>query len=226
MNQALEKLQTEGNIELADFSECGAPIVPVVKRDGTIRVCGDNKLTVNQAAQVDVCLLPLVDDLFTSLAGGKSFTKLDLANAYQQLILDDDSQCYVTINTHKGLFHYTRLPFVVASAPAMFQRVKESILRDFPHICVYLDDILVTGESEAANLCNLATVLNRLESAGIRLKWENYSFMLPEVEYLGHRISARDLQPLASKLRTIAEAPTPTNVLQMKSFLGLLNYYA
>ena len=101
----------------------------------------------------------------------------------------------------------------------------ESILRVFPHVCVYLDDILVKGESVAAHLCNVATVLNRLKSAGIRLKREKCAFMLPEVEYLSHRISAKGLQPLASKVRAIAEAPTPTNVSQLKSFLGLLNYY-
>ena len=101
----------------------------------------------------------------------------------------------------------------------------ESILRDLPHVCVYLEAILVTGESEAAHLCNLATAFNRLESPGIRLKREKCAFKLPEVEYLGHRISARGLQPLASKVMAIAEAPTPTNVSKLKSFHGLLNYY-
>ena len=225
VDQALEKLEAAGIIEPADFSEWAAPIVPVVKRDGTIRVCGDYKLTVNQAAQVDAYPLPLVDSLFASLAGGKSFSKLDLTHAYQQLQLDEDSRKYVTINTHKGLFRYTRLPFGVASAPAIFQRTMESILRGLPHVCVYLDDILVTGKSEEAHIHNLTTVLERLESAGIRLKREKCAFMLPEVEYLGHSISARGLHPLASKVRAIADAPTPSNVSQLKSFLGMLNYY-
>ena len=101
----------------------------------------------------------------------------------------------------------------------------ESLLRDLPHVCVYLDDILVTGETEEAHIRNLAAVLDRLESAGVRLKREKCSFMLPEVEYLGHRISARGLQPLASKVRAITEALKPTNVSQLKSFLGLVNYY-
>ena len=101
VDQALEKLEAAGIIEPADFSEWAAPIVPVVKRDGTIRVCGDYKLTVNQAAQVGAYPLPLIDSLFASLAGGKSFSKLDLAHAYQQLQLDEDSRKYVTINTHK-----------------------------------------------------------------------------------------------------------------------------
>ena len=107
VDRALEKLQAEGIIEPVEFAEWAAPIVPV-KQDGSIRVCGDYMLTVNQAAQIDVYLLPLVDDLFASLAGGKSFTKLDLAQAYKQLLLDNGSRCYVTINTHKGLFQYTR----------------------------------------------------------------------------------------------------------------------
>ena len=221
----IEKLQTEGIIEHVEFSEWAAPIVPVVKQDGSIQMCGDYKLTVNQATQVDVYPLPLADYLFTSLAGGKSFTNLDLAHAYQQLLLDADSRCYVTINTHKGLFQYTRLPFGIASVPAIFQCIMESVLRDIPHVCVYLNDILVTGESKAAHLRNLATVLDCLESAGISLKREKCAFMLPEVEYLGHRISARGLQPLGSKVRAITEAPTPTNVSQLKSVLGLLNYY-
>ena len=92
-------------------------------------------------------------------------------------------------------------------------------------MCVYLDDILVTGESEAAHFHNLSAVLEQLEAAGVRLKREKCSFMLQEVEYLGHRISSRGLQPLASKVQAIQEAPTPKDVSQLRSFLGLLNYY-
>ena len=101
----------------------------------------------------------------------------------------------------------------------------EAILRDLPHVSIYPDDILVTGESEATHLQNLSAVLERLKAAGVRLKQENCSFMMSEVEYLGHRISAKGLQPLPSKVRVIQEAPTPTEVSQLRSFLGLLGYY-
>ena len=126
---------------------------------------------------MDTYPLPLVQDIFASLDNGKTFTKLDLAHAYQQLILDADSRPYTTINTHKGLFQHTRLPFGVAAAPAIFQRTMESLLEDLPHVCIYLDDILVTGESESAHLRNLAAVLERLAASGVRLKREKCSFM-------------------------------------------------
>lgn len=101
----------------------------------------------------------------------------------------------------------------------------DSILQGLPHVCVYLDDILVTGATEEEHLQNLDAVLTRLEKAGIRLKRNKCEFLLPAVEYLGHRITAQGLQPTDDKSQAIRDAPTPTNVSQLKSFLGLVNYY-
>ena len=221
----LDRLEKEGILEPVEFSDWAAPIVPVVKRDGSVRICGDYKLTVNQAASTDTYPLPRIEDLFTSLSGGKLFSKLDLAHAYQQVPLDEDSKKYTTVNTHKGLYHYTRLPFGVASAPAIFQRIMDNMLRGLPHVCIYLDDILVTGVNDDEHLRNLDVVLNHLEKAGVRLKLSKCEFMLPSVEYLGHRITAQGLKPTDEKIQAIRDAPTPTNVSQLKSFLGLLNYY-
>ena len=66
---------------------------------------------------------------------------------------------------HRGLFRYTRLPFGVAAAPAIFQRTMEAILKDLPQVCIYLDDILITGDSEEAHLRNLAAVLQESVSS-------------------------------------------------------------
>lgn len=77
-------------------------------------------MTVNQGLSVDQYPLPKPDDLFATLAGGKWFSKLDLAHAYQQVLLEDESKELVTINSHKGLYRYSRLPFGIASAPALF----------------------------------------------------------------------------------------------------------
>ena len=94
-------------------------------------------------------------------------------------------------------------------------------MQGLPHVVVYIDDILVTGATQEEHLRTLEEVLRRLEKAGARLKREKCQFMLPMVEYLGHRISADGLQPTDSKIKALKDAPIPSNVSQLKAFLGL-----
>ena len=221
----LNRLKEAGIIEPVKYSDWAAPIVPVLKPDGTVRICGDYKVTVNQVAKADVYPLPRMEDLFNKVAGGKTFTKLDLTHAYQQLPLTEDSKDLTTINTPKGLFRYTRLPFGVSAAPAIFQRTMDCLLQDIPQVAVFLDDILITGSSEETHLQHLREVLRRLDAEGFRLKKEKCTFMLPEVTYLGHRITSEGIQPTADKVKAVQNAPTPENTSQLKSFLGLVNFY-
>ena len=225
IEKELDRLIQQGVIEPIEFTEWAAPIVPVLKKDGSIRICGDYKVTINQASQVDSYPLPRIDDLFASLAGGKKFSKLDLAHAYQQIQLDDVSKKLVAINTHKGLFQYNRLPFGASAAPSIFQRTMETLLQGLPGVCLYLDDILITGQSDQEHLTNLSAVLQKLAAAGMKLRPTKCFFMLQEVEYLGHKISAKGLEPTQEKVQAIIDAPAPRNVSQLKSFLGMLNYY-
>ena len=226
VEQELERLEKTGIIEAIKFSDWATPVVPLVKGDGSIRICGDYKVTINRVANVESYPLPRIDDLLAELAKGKVFSKLDLAHAYLQLQLDEDSRKLATISTHKGLFCYNRLPFGVSSAPAIFQRTMEGILKGIPYVHAYIDDILVTGTSESEHLQILEQVLTRLEEVGMRLKESKCQFLLPSVEYLGYRISENGIQPTEEKLRAIRDAPIPRDLSQLKSFLGLLNYYS
>ena len=225
IEKELDRLEKEGIIEKVDCSEWAAPIVPVPKGDGQIRVCGDYKVTVNANLEVDQHPLPKPEDLFTSLSGGQKFSKLDLKHAYQQMMLDSDSRKYVTINTHKGLYCYTRLPFGIASAPAIFQRAMDSILQGIPQVLCYLDDILITGASKEEHIGNLDKVLSRLQEYGIRVNTAKCVFLQNSVEYLGHIIDSEGLHTSPKKTKAIQEAPTPRNQQELRSFLGLLHYY-
>lgn len=182
-------------------------------------------MTVNPVSKLNRYPLPKVEDLFATLAEGKVFTKLDLTQAYQQLKLSPPSQKYVVINTHKGMFQYTRLPFGVSSAPGIFQKTMETLLHNIPGVIVYLDDILISSKTEAEHLKALEEVLKRLTETGLRAKKGKCHFMVSSVEFLGHLIDGNGIRPLPEKVRAIHQAPTPTSVTQLKSYLGLISYY-
>ena len=159
VGQELDRLEKQGIITKVNSSDWAAPIVVSVKKDGRLRICGDYKVTINQALDVDQYPLPKPEDLFATLSSGVTFTKLDLSQAYLQLPLEENSKKYATVNTHQGLYQYNRLPFGIASAPAVFQRLMDSILQGIPGVTCYIDDILVTGTSQEDHLRNLGQVL-------------------------------------------------------------------
>ena len=216
VEEELDRLVAEGTLEPVETAEWAAPIVPVVKSDKlSVRICGDFRLTVNPVSKLDNYPIPKVEDLFTKLQGGKSFTKLDMRQAYQQLELAEESREYVVITTPKGLFRYTRLPFGIASAPGMFQRVMESLLKGIKSVMVFIDDILIVRESDKGNLESLEEVLRRLEKANLRLKKSKCQFLQRSIDYLGHRIGAAGLHPLPSKVQAIHDAPAPRSVREL-----------
>lgn len=221
VEKELQHLENMRIIKPVKSSKWAAPIVPVLKSDHkSIRICGDYKLTANKASKLEQYQISKVEDLFSTLAGGVTFTKLDMSQAYQQPLLDDSSKEIVTINTYKGLFSYQRLPFGVSSAPGIFQRTMETLLQGIPRVLVYLDDILITGASQEDHLANLKEVLTRLQEAGLRLHKDKCEFMLSAVKYLGHIIDAQGLHPASDKLKAVRNAPTPQNITELKAYLG------
>ena len=124
----LLRLEKEGIIEKVESSEWATPIVPVLKPDNTVRICGDYKITINPVLDAPEYPLPTAEEVFSKLSGGQKFSKLDLSHVYQQILLDKESRKYVTINTYLGLYRYTRLPFGAVAAPAIFQRSMDQIL--------------------------------------------------------------------------------------------------
>ena len=184
IDEELDRLEAAGILRKVPTSDWAAPIVTVPKKDGKFRICGDFKVTINPVLDVEHYPLPKPQDLFASLTGGQKFTKLDLQQAYLQLPLEEESQKYVTVNTHRGLFQYTRLPFGITTAPSVFQKTMDTMLQGLKGVVCYVDDILVTGEDDNSHLENLQHVLERLQSAGLRLKRSKCSFLQSSIEYL------------------------------------------
>ena len=207
IDEELDRLEQQGILKKVTHSEWATPIVAVPKSDGRYRICGDFKVTVNPALNVEQYPLPKVEDLLATLAGGRKFTKLDLSQAYLQLELHPEARQYCTITTHRGLYQFTRLLFGISSAPTIFQKVMDTILQGAPRALCFTDDILITGSSEEEYIKNLEEVFRQLQAHGVQLKKEKCSFMKDSVEYLGHRVDANGIHATPEKIAAIVNAP-------------------
>ncbi|XP_036340257.1 uncharacterized protein K02A2.6-like [Rhagoletis pomonella] len=225
VEREIEKLVKLNVLEPVDFCEWATPIVPVLKKDGGVRICGDFKVSVNPNLWVDKHPLPRIEDIFSKLHGGQEFTKLDLTMAYQQIELEPASRKLTTIATTRGLFQYTRLIYGLSSTPAIFQKLMEGLLMHLEGVVVFLDDILITAPNRKLHMGRVESVLNILQKAGLKLAKEKCSFFSSSVEYLGHIIDKHGLHTNPKKVREIENIAYPKNVKESQAFLGVVNFY-
>ena len=225
IEKELDKLHQQGVIEPVTHSDWATPVCVAPKPDGSIRLCGDYSQTVNPRIKVDQYPLPKPQDIFSTLNGGKFFAKLDLSQAYLQVPLDAEGQEITTITTHKGLFRMLRMPYGIASAPAVFQALMDKLLAGLEGVSVYLDDILIAAQTRQQLLERLAQVLTILRAAGLQLKRSKCIFCAESVEYLGYRVDAAGVHATEDKVQAIKQAPCPTSRTELRSFMGLVNFY-
>lgn len=205
--------------------EWATPTVNVLKSNGKVRICGDYRSTINPVLIQQNHPVPLFDHLRKQLANGDKFSKIDLKDAYLQFEISPKSKKYLVISTHKGYFKYNRMPFGISTAPGIFQRALEKLLEDINGVAVYFDDIAITGSNDKEHLHTLNLVFSKLEQEGYKVNIKKCSFLQPSIEYLGHTIDKNGIRPTQDKLQAISKAPDPSNVKELKSFLGFVNFY-
>lgn len=144
-----------------------------------------------------------IDDLFAEVNGFKYFSKIDLSQAYAQIILDEEARKLCTINTHKGLFRYNRLPYGISSAPGIFQRIVEQTCRKIKGVIIFLDDILIGGRTEEELLQNLYRVFQILQEIVLKVKLNKCKFFQKSVSYLGFTVDEHGLHPNQNRITAI-----------------------
>lgn len=229
LNQAYDAGIKRGVWSTSQFNEYGTPVVPIRKasvngKKAKLRVCGDYSVTVNSQLEIPRQPIPLPEDLIRKLGGGYYFTKVDLADAYNQIKLSPESRKRLALSTHRGVLLQERLPFGISSAPGYFQQIMEQLTRDLRGVAVYLDDILVSGKDAQEHLENLRTLFKRLKDKGLRCNRDKCSFAQSTVEYLGHTLSREGVSK-GSRVDALLKMPPPTNVSSLRSFLGSVQFY-
>ena len=225
VEEQLAKMLDKGWIQTSS-SAYGAPVLFVPKPDGSLRMCIDYR-ALNHITTKNKYPLPRIDDLLDNLAGATCFSSLDLTSGYHQLVLQDSDVPKTAFNTHVGKYEYKVLPMGLANAPAVFQsamhRVFSRQLNRF--VCVYLDDILVFSRNEEEHLAHLEQVLQVLREHNLKAKMAKCEFFKPSLKFLGHVVSATGMKPDPAKVQVIEEWPEPETVFDVRSFLGLANYF-
>lgn len=181
-------LEKEGILEKTNTTDYATPIVPVLKSDGTVRICGDFSVTLNKNLVVHEHPLPTTDELFANMAGGRYFSKIDLRKAYLQIELDSESAKLLTLNTHRGFYKCFRMMYGVSSAPAIWQRELEKMLQGIKGLGIFLDDIKVAGATFEEHLQRLNQVLERLNNYNIRINTDKCEFFKDQINYCGYVI--------------------------------------
>lgn len=169
VEKELDRLVKDGVLEKVEHSEWGTPIVPVPKKDDTVCICGDYSVTINPVLEVNQYPLPRTEDLFATLTGGKSSTKLDLSHAYNQLVVEEDSRPYLTINTHWIVQIHSPTIWCGVCPCYLLQDYGPNLIRLDDVIC-YIDNILITGKTDEEHLKTLCLVLQHLQDHGVRVK--------------------------------------------------------
>jgi Reverse transcriptase (RNA-dependent DNA polymerase) len=165
VGEELDRLEKVGTIEKINYSRWGTPIVPVVKDYGSVRVCGDYKVTLNRFFLRDRHPLPRIDELFAKLQSCEKFSKIDLIESYHQNALDEESQLICTWSTFEGLYKVKRTPFGITSASSIFQKIVVRTLQGLKMGAVFTDDIIITGRNDKGHNANLEKVLYQLSEA-------------------------------------------------------------
>jgi hypothetical protein len=207
-------------------SPWSCPVVLSKKKDGSFRFCADYR-GLNDVTRKDAYPLPNIHDCIDSLSGSKCFCTLDLASGYWQVEMEETSKPKTAFVTHQGLFEFKVMPFGLTNAPATFERLMEVTLSglQWQECLIFLDDIVVFGESFQETKERLLHVLDRFREAGLKLKPSKCSLFQREVAFLGHVVTEQGVKCDPRKIESVVTWPRPKNVTEVRSYLGFCSYY-
>jgi hypothetical protein len=226
VNFELDRMEKSGVIERIDHSDWASPLVIVPKPNGRVRITGDFKSTVNNQLCVKQYPLAHVDDLLESVSGGDTFSKLDGPDAFHQVEVEESCKRYLVVSTHRGLYRYNVLPQGIASSPAIFQELMDSMLQGIPMSGSFIDDVVTSGRDDDDHLQHLKQTFDKMRASNYRLSRSKCVFMQKKITFLGQDISKDGIRTNPLKVEAIMSMRKPRDVTEVQSFLGIVNFYA
>ena len=226
VEEELLRMQATGIISpVDDPSPWCAGMVVVPKPSGAVRIYVD--LThLNQNVLREYHPLPNIDDTLAQLTGARKFTKLDANSGFWQIPLAKTSRLLTTFITPVGRFCFNKLPFGISCAPELFQKRMSTMLEGLQGVLCLMDDVLVYGRDQEDHDKKLEAVLQRIQSAGVTFNPDKCEFSKDQLKFLGHIINKDGVRADPAKIQAILDLPPPSNIPQMRQFVGMINQLA
>lgn len=182
---------------------------------------------LNEKTIKDSYPIPNIDEILDGLGNAKYFSAFDLTSSFHQVGVKENDIHKTAFSTKDGHFEFVRMPFGLKNAPPTFQRLMNRGLQGLVgnNCFVYVDDIIVFGRTLEEHNKNLKIIFERLRQCGLKLQPDKCEYLKPELEYLGHVISAEGVQPNPARIEKVKNYPVPRNSKEIKQFLGLCGYY-
>lgn len=232
LQQELLRLQQLGVIAREDGpTDWVSSLVVARKASGKLRVCVDPK-PLNKALKRCHYPLPVLEDFLHKLPNAKVFSICDISSGFWHVVLDEESSRLTTFATPQGRFRWKRLPFGIAPAPEIFQARLDAAIAGLEGVSTIVDDMVIWGAGETIEQAeehhdrNLAALMQRCRERNIKLNPDKFQFRVPEVAYVGHRLSGNGLASDPAKVAAIRRMPTPTDKPALQRLLGMTNYLA
>jgi hypothetical protein len=225
LKKQIKELQEKGFIHPSS-SPWGAPMIFVDKKDGSQRMCIDCR-SLNEVTIKNKYPLPRICDLFDQLRGACVFSKIDLRSGYHQLKIRATDIPKTAFTTRYGLYEYTVMSFGLTNAPAYFMYLINKVFMEYldKFVVVFIDDILVYSKTKEEHVQHLKMVLQKLREHKLYAKRSKCEFWLKKVAFLGHVVSNGGISMDPSKVKDVLNWKPPTDVGEIRSFLGLAGYY-
>ncbi len=220
----VEDMMKKGVIKVSEGSPWASPVVCVPKSDGTLRFCTDFR-RLNALTEADVFPIPRQDDVTDRMLGCKWFSKLDLKDAFHQVPVKEDDQPKTAFICQGQLYEYLKMPFGLKNSPACFQRNIQNVIGDCEYAMPYLDDIIVHSRTDREHIGHLASVLEKMSRYRLHCKLSKCEFFQSKVKYLGLIFSQEGITVDQEKVSGIVRMLPPTNLTELRSFLGMCNFY-
>jgi hypothetical protein len=207
-------------------SPWGAPLLFVTKKDGSMRMCIDYR-SLNEVTIKNKYPLPQMDDLFDQLQGAKYFSKIDLRSGYHQLRIKEVDIHKTAFVTRYGQYEFTVMPFGLTNAPAFFMNLMNKVFMEEldKFVVVFIDDIRIYSKSREDHEHHLWIVLGRLRAHQLYAKLSKCEFWLEKIAFLGHILTTEGREVDPSKVEVVSKWKQPSNVSEVRSFLGMAGYY-